>query len=127
MSGKITMKDSFGEITTPVSYGAAVNPGPLPPGEVRRLDPFDDVLVEINKLHVDKSLQYGTNEDPYANIRRSEEFGLKPWVYCAVECGNCLKRLENIAKGRNVEDPINAFNDLATWAILSRLFFEKRV
>lgn len=119
----ITMRDSFGPILDPDMRQVV----PLPPGEAVLLDPFYDVLDDIRKLHIDKSKQYGTDQDPYANIRRSTEFGVKAWIYCAVECGNCLKRLENIAKGRNIEDPINAFNDLATWAILSRLFFEKRV
>jgi hypothetical protein len=40
---------------------------------------FLAILDEMRDLHVRKSQDYGTDADPLANIRASEEIGVPAW------------------------------------------------
>src|SRR6266487_2578430 len=41
---------------------------------------FRAVLDELQAMHDRKSADYGRDEDPYANVRASEDWGIPGWV-----------------------------------------------
>src|SRR5271165_148252 len=41
---------------------------------------FHQLLGEIGTLHDLKQVDYGRGDDPFANVRSSQEWGVAPWV-----------------------------------------------
>ena len=41
---------------------------------------FDKVINEIVTLHDKKQSDYGKENDPFSNVRASEDFGIQGWV-----------------------------------------------
>lgn len=101
-------------------------------GELRREgDPrFLAMIDEMEALHARKQRDYGTSEDPLANLRASEEWGHTPaWVGAMMRACDKVKRLKSFyLKGSLAnEGVIDAFMDLAVYAILSRILYEEAV
>lgn len=92
-------------------------------GDVR----FFAILKEMWELHCKKGNDYGSNEDFLANLRSSEAFGIPAWVGALVRCNDKMIRLENLAKGNELENEnaIDSFNDGACYFILARILFEE--
>lgn len=94
---------------------------PLPPS-------FADILAELQALHDKKSADYGADDDPLANIRESEKYGMPAWLGAIIRGGDKVKRIQTFAKkgkleNESVEDSIR---DLAVYAIIAlQLYREK--
>ena len=56
---------------------------------------FELLLEEVKRLHRSKSQDYGTTDDPFANIRMTEDFGLPAWVGVAIRMNDKMKRLQS--------------------------------
>lgn len=89
---------------------------------------FESVMDELNALRIKKGADYGTDEDPLANIKSSEMFGIPPWVNAILRANDKVYRIQtfvkrNKLKNESVED---ALIDLAVYAIHAiRLYREK--
>jgi hypothetical protein len=83
------------------------------------------LLSRMGELHHRKSLDYGTGQDPLANLRASGELGVPPWVGCLVRCRDKLSRIESLlAKGeeqRAVRDESleDTMLDMANYLLLA--------
>jgi hypothetical protein len=93
------------------------------PGDPR----FHALLAEIATLHDKKQQDYGTNGDPLANIRGSEQWGIPSWVGAMVRANDKVKRLQKLAKegGLANESARDSFMDLAVYALLALILFEE--
>ena len=60
--------------------------------------PFAEILTESLELHSRKSKDYGTGQDPYANVRASEEFGVESWKGALIRSNDKITRLKQFAK-----------------------------
>jgi hypothetical protein len=78
-------------------------------------------------VHDSKQADYGSNTDPFANIRSCEAFGIPAWVGAMVGANDNISRLKNVAQGKLLEnDPIaDAFRDLAVFAIIGWVLWEE--
>jgi len=81
---------------------------------------YKRILEEIRTLHEAKGADYGSDEDPFANLRASEQFGLPAWVGVAIRMQDKMTRIQSfVRKGflenESVED---SFLDLANYAML---------
>ncbi len=88
---------------------------------------FHEILRELGELHLRKSLDYGTEEDSFANIRGSREWGVDPWVGAMIRATDKLKRLQKFARegklaNESVED---SFRDLAVYAVIALVLYEE--
>lgn len=89
---------------------------------------FAEVLGELQALHDKKSADYGADNDPLANIRESEKYGIPAWLGAVIRGGDKVKRIQTFAKkgkleNESVEDSIR---DLAVYAIIAlQLYREK--
>ena len=62
------------------------------------LDPtveFDVVLMELKAMHDNKSQDYGSPEDSWANVLASTEFGTPGWVGALIRMNDKLHRIKN--------------------------------
>ena len=65
--------------------------------------PFIDAIIDAMNLHLKKSMDYGTSEDPYANIRASEDFGIPAWMGSLIRAHDKIIRLKQFCKTGELE------------------------
>jgi hypothetical protein len=93
-----------------------------------RGDPrFHDLLRKIGELHDRKQADYGTGEDPLANIRGSESWGVRPWVGALIRVNDKLRRLQAFARkgvlaNEGVEDSLM---DISVYALLALILYRE--
>lgn len=90
-------------------------------------DRFEDIINEISELHYRKSLDYGTEEDPYNNIRHSADWGLPPWMGAMIRANDKIHRIQRYAKASTLanESVRDSFLDLAVYAIIALILWEE--
>ena len=88
---------------------------------------FNAILEEIWRMHVSKGADYGTDVDPYANMRAAEEMGIEPWRCALMRANEKLTRLKAFCvKGTLAnESAEDSMLDGASYLIIAlRLFRE---
>ena len=89
---------------------------------------FHDILTKLGKLHDKKQLDYGTDADPFNNIRASaKEWGIPAWVGAMLRATDKVRRLQKFADAGELanESVIDAFDDLAVYAVIARVMYEE--
>ena len=83
--------------------------------------PVVKILRELEQLHVSKSADYGTGEDPMANLRASIAFGVDPWIGTIIRANDKMARLQAAASGSTLrnEGVEDSLLDLAGYAVLA--------
>lgn len=89
---------------------------------------YKEILDRMWELHDSKARSYGSSEDPLANLRNGERFGMPAWKRCIVEADSAFYRLQNYCNGRNdsLESAMNALEDTAAFCMLAILFLEEQ-
>lgn len=82
---------------------------------------FTAILDEIYDLHARKQEDYGRTEDPYANVRASEDFGIPGWVGAVIRANDKMRRLQKFAQTQKLvnESVEDSLLDLATYIIIA--------
>jgi hypothetical protein len=88
---------------------------------------FHELLDEIGRLHDKKQQDYGTDVDPFANVRASEEFGVAPWIGSLVRMNDKVTRLKSFARkgtlaNESVEDSLL---DIAVYALIGLILYRE--
>ena len=88
---------------------------------------FHDLLAEIGRLHDKKQKDYGSDIDPFANVRSAEEWGIPGWTYCMLRISEKCHRLQAMRRnGRLVnESASDSFRDLAVYALIAEVLYEE--
>lgn len=88
---------------------------------------FHRLLKEIGNLHDQKQADYGVKTDPFANVRGSSDWGIRPWVGAMVRANDKFKRLQKFAREGNLanESARDSFMDLAVYALIGLILFEE--
>ena len=88
---------------------------------------FHEILNELGALHTKKGHDYGREQDCYANVRASQEWGVKPWVGALIRATDKLRRLQTYAqKGTLANEGVeDSLRDLAVYAIISLVLWEE--
>ncbi len=86
------------------------------------------LLKEMGELHDRKQRDYGTIKDPFANVRGSEDFGVKPWVGAMIRLNDKVKRLQSHAQGSPLanEGALDSFMDIAVYALIAYVLYEQQ-
>lgn len=90
--------------------------------------PFLKLLEELRTLHLSKSQDYGSENDPLANIRQGAEFvGIEPWRACMVRIADKVQRLRTYCRtGRLVHEGVrDTLMDCAAYCLLSAVLFDE--
>ena len=88
---------------------------------------FLSALKEMAELHDRKNLDYGTEEDPFANVRSSEEFGIPAWLGAIVRANDKMRRLKTFAKKRRLanESVEDSLLDMANYAVIALVLYRQ--
>lgn len=88
---------------------------------------FLAVLDEIRALHEKKATDYGSDADPFANVRASEEFGIDPWLGAILRANDKVTRLKTYAhKGSLANESVeDSLIDLASYAVIGLVLFRE--
>jgi hypothetical protein len=90
---------------------------------------YHRIIGELGRLHDRKQSDYGRANDPFANVRASEEWGIPGWVGALVRATDKVRRLQTQAARGSLanESALDAFDDLAVYAVIGRVLFEEEV
>lgn len=90
---------------------------------------FHAILAELAELHDRKQADYGRGDDPFANVRASEGWGVPGWVGSMVRASDKVRRLEAFVRnGRLSNEGVDdSLRDLAVYAIIALVLFEEGV
>ena len=88
---------------------------------------FHAALKVLGELHDKKQLDYGADEDPFANVRASEDFGIPGWVGCMTRANDKMRRIQKAARGRKLanEGVRDSLMDLAVYAIIGLVLYDE--
>lgn len=86
---------------------------------------FYDYLIEAALLHAKKQRDYGKTDDPFANVRASEEWGIPGWIGACVRLNDKVRRLQALAtKGELAnESVIDSFLDISVYALIALVLY----
>ena len=96
----------------------------MPKGDPR----FHALLEEIGRLHDQKQEDYGTDGDPFANVRASQEFGVAPWVGALVRLNDKVTRLKQFARKGSLanESAKDSMLDIMVYAGIAYILYEEK-
>lgn len=100
--------------------------GPAP--SARRGDPrFHTLLAEIAALHDKKQADYGSDQDPFANVRASERWGVSPWVGALIRLNDKVHRLQQFAQRGKLanESAEDSLLDIAVYALIALILYRE--
>lgn len=89
---------------------------------------FVALLGEMQRLHESKSADYGSEDDPLANIRQGADFvNIEPWRGCMVRIADKVQRLRTFCRtGRLVHEGVrDTLLDLAAYSLLAIVLFDE--
>ena len=91
-------------------------------------DRFHELLNELGELHDKKQADYGSDEDPFANVRQSREWGLDPWVGALVRLNDKVQRLKSMVRNGslNNESAEDSMRDIAVYSIIALVLKEEQ-
>lgn len=87
---------------------------------------FHNLLTEIGALHDRKQRDYGKEDDPFANVRASGDWGVPAWVGGMIRLTDKVKRLQTFAQNGELanEGAVDSFMDIAVYALICLILFE---
>jgi hypothetical protein len=89
---------------------------------------FVELLDEMRRLHESKSADYGSEDDPLANIRQGAEFvNIEHWRGCMVRIADKVQRLRTFCRtGRLVHEGVrDTLLDLSAYSLLAIVLFDE--
>ena len=90
---------------------------------------FHNLLKELGDLHDKKQKDYGRENDPFANVRATEEWGQPGWVGAMIRATDKLRRLQKFAKSGSLsnEGARDSFLDLAVYVLIACVLWEEEI
>ena len=90
-------------------------------------DHFEQVLSEIDAIHVSKRSDYGTDQDDWANVRVSEGYGIPAWVHASALVDHKSQRIRAfVTKGRLEHEGVrDSLLDRATYAVAALVLYDE--
>lgn len=88
---------------------------------------FYQLLTELGAVHAAKQMDYGRENDPFANVRATEEWGQPAWVGALIRATDKMRRLQKVARGGELanEAAEDSFRDLAVYAVIGLVLWEQ--
>jgi hypothetical protein len=89
---------------------------------------FHALLRQIGELHDAKQRDYGSDIDPFANVRGSARWGVEPWIGAMVRASDKVHRLQSyVANGSLANEGVeDSLMDLAVYALISLILFREK-
>ena len=89
---------------------------------------FHDLCDAMKAMHDKKQQDYGRADDPFANVRASEDFGMPGWVGTMVRANDKMRRIQKAAQGGTLsnEGVEDSLMDLAVYSIIALVLFREQ-
>ena len=90
---------------------------------------FHSLLQQAGFLHDQKQADYGSDSDPFANVRASEEWGIPAWVGALVRLNDKVQRLKAFARKGSLQNEAaeDSMIDIAVYALIAYVLYEETV
>jgi len=90
---------------------------------------FHAILKELGELHDKKQADYGRGDDPFANVRATEEWGQPAWVGAMIRLHDKVRRLQKVAQGGKLanESAWDSFLDIAVYSVIAAVLYEEDI
>ncbi|KKK88665.1 hypothetical protein LCGC14_2740830 [marine sediment metagenome] len=91
-------------------------------------DRFKAILRRIQETHDKKGADYGTDEDPFANVNAASEFDIDPIVGILLRMNDKMMRFKSfVKKGTLVNESVeDSLLDLAVYSIIALTLYESK-
>lgn len=88
---------------------------------------FHEILQELGDLHDKKQKDYGRNDDPFANVRASSEWGVQPWIGAMIRATDKVRRLQSFAEAGVLynESAEDSLRDIAVYSVIALVLMEQ--
>lgn len=88
---------------------------------------FHELLAELGDLHDKKQADYGSDTDPFANVRSTSAWGLPAWMGAFIRLNDKVVRLQSLAKTGKLynESAEDSMRDIAVYAIIGLVLWEE--
>lgn len=88
---------------------------------------FHALLEKIGELHDRKQTDYGKSADPFANVRASSAWGIKPWVGALLRLNDKVSRLQSFAQKGFLanESAEDSMMDIAVYALIALILYRE--
>jgi len=88
---------------------------------------FHEILREAGELHDKKQQDYGRGADPFANVRASAEFGVKPWIGAYIRLNDKITRIKSfIEKGVLANESLeDSLRDVIVYSAIALVLYEE--
>lgn len=88
---------------------------------------FHEILKELGDLHDRKQKDYGSDTDPFANVRSGQDFGIAPWINAASRLNDKVVRIKSFIRNGDLanESLEDSFRDIAVYAIIALVLREE--
>lgn len=89
--------------------------------EIKGNPEFEKVIQEVLEMHRRKGADYGTDDDFFANVSASANWGIPPWVGAMMRANDKVVRLQSAAKGSTLKNEgiEDSLLDIATYSIIA--------
>ena len=89
---------------------------------------FHEIIKELGELQDKKQADYGRDNDPFANVRASEEWGVPAWVGVMIRLTDKVRRLQRFAQRGLLmnEGAEDSLRDIAVYAIIALVLLEEK-
>lgn len=90
-------------------------------------DRFEDVCKEMIALHNKKGIDYGSDDDPYANVRASQGFGVPPWLGAVIRLNDKIIRVQSFVRNGKLENEslYDSLRDIAVYGVIAQVLYEE--
>lgn len=88
---------------------------------------FLKLLDDMRELHIKKSADYGSDDDPLRNIRAGEDFAVPAWVNAAIKANDKMFRIQSFVRnGRLENEPLrDSLLDGAAYFLIALVLYEE--
>lgn len=88
---------------------------------------FHELLYKAGALHDLKQADYGKDDDPFANVRSTEEWDIPAWVGAMVRLNDKVARLKSLRANGSLKNEavVDSFMDIAVYALIARVLYEE--
>lgn len=88
---------------------------------------FHELLKEVSGIHDAKQMDYGRGDDPFANVRASEEWGIPGWAGAMIRANDKVRRLQTFLKNGALknEGVRDSLLDIACYAMIALVLYEE--
>jgi hypothetical protein len=88
---------------------------------------FHEIVSSLSALHDKKQADYGSDTDPFANLRASAEMGITPAIGVVLRMNDKMTRIKQFTRRGSLENESveDSLRDIAVYAVIALVLLEE--